>query len=465
MTTLLEFYNDKKDAYAKLRDAARSDFAEASKNLADAQKSYDEALAEYADLDKQAREKRKSLAKALMPADIETLAEELRELLDRSRNANADLLEAKELVAVSESEKARAAARMTQVEKDLEDSAEELAEAFERQVQHDSWNDTVDDGVLSDLRDQAAELADIIETGGVIDPEDPLADEKEIVAEAKARIAGDVPEKLLERALERSARIKALDKGAASLLSDLEDEAGKLWESADGLSGKVEKLWVEFLKAEEAYRDFVLLGQSRYEQALSLLKSVAKSPKLTDAEKNRINDGDLSSDGEAALPLEKACDDARAALDAKTFELELAIAKAKIEDIEADPEDNDDVKDIRAELAPLQTALSTAETNYTEAMQDDLDLWEASVPDHIWANVYSYDQALDLLAVLEDGDPAALKTAMDTAEASLVDALEQLDANIRAADCLEDIVDEWHDRNEYSRNNSRPRLISAIRGD
>ncbi len=465
MTTLLEFFDTNKNTYAALRDDAKADFIEAAENLADAQVDYDALLADFAAMEKQVKEKRQALAVALMPADIEALAEELRVLLDQSRNAKADLLAAEGLVAVLKGDMAQASEQLKRAKENLKEASGELLTAIEGQEKHDSWNDTVADGVLSDLAADAISLLDVIDVGGVIDPEDPLAEEKEIVAAAKTRITGDIPENLLTRALERGQGLKGYDQGAAALLADLENEAGTYWKSMEGTPGNAAKLWVEFLKAEEVYKEFVLQGQSRYNQALALLAVISESTALTDAEKARTTDTDLVSNGEAALAFEKARDDAKAAIDAKEFELELAIVRAMVADISADPEDDTDVQTIRAELEILNTTLSSAEDDYTDDMQDNLDLWEVSIPDHIWANVVSYDQAVALLTTIRDGNPATLATAMNGAESALVETLEEQDAAIRTSDYLEDVISYLREQIEYARNKRQQRLLSTIRGD
>lgn len=465
MTILLEFFDTKKNTYAALRDYSQEDFSAATENLADAQANYDNLLTDFAAMEKQVKEVRQGLAVALMPADIEELAGELRNLLDQSRNARVDLFGEEERVALLKSSMELASDQLQRAKENLKEATVEHLDAIERQENHDSWHDTVGDGVLSDLAADATALLDVINVGGAIDPEDSLADAKGIVDTAKTRVTGDIPGNLLARTLERGQDLKDYDDGAAVLLEDLENEAGSYWESEEGTPGKAVKFWVEFLKVEDAYKKFVLKGQSRYDQALALFSAIGKSPALTDAEETRINDIDLVSDGEAAILLEKALGDAEAAVKAKEFELEFAISKAVIADMSADPEDDTGVQTVRTELETLNTALSSAEDNYTDDMHDDLDLWEASIPDHIWSNAVSYDLGIALLTTLRDGDPASLATVMDNAESALVEALEEQDIAIRTSDYLEDVIDALKDQIEYAGNKRQQRLHSAIRGD
>lgn len=465
MTTLLEWYTNKKNTYVALRDDARSDFGVATVNLDAAQADYDDLVADLAEMEQQIKEKRRSLGSALMPSDIEALAEELRDLLGQFRNARADLLAAEQEVAASKSDKQLAADQLKRHEENLKEINGELVAAIERQAQHESWNDTVADGVLTDLAGKATELLEVISLGGAIDPEDPLAGEKATVAKAKLRITGDFPASLAARALARGQMLREVDAGEAELLADLEQEAGLYWEATEGTDGKVSKLWVAFLQAEESYRELVLQAQTRYAQALALFSSITTSAALTDAEKARITDADLVSDGEAAIALEAVRDTAGAAVVAKQFELELAIAKARIQDLEADPEDDATVQSVRAELSALETTLASAESSYTAAHQDNLDLWEASIPDHIWANLAAYEEAQTLLSGIKDADPAALATAMDTAETDLADGLEQEDLCTRTNNFFEETMAQWDERSEYAANKRKQRLLGAIRGD
>jgi hypothetical protein len=295
--------------------------------------------------------------------------------------------------------------------------------------------------------------------------EDPLAEEKDRIKAAKARVVGDIPEKLLARARERGQQVRTDDSATAGLLVAIEDELGKLRESDEGDSGKTAKLWAEFLRNEDAFKEFVLLVATHYQEALALLKSVVDSSELTDAERARINDTDLVNDGEAALVKEKARDDARAAVSAKGTELELAIAKAYVADINADPEDNAQVQSILTQLAGLNTAQQSAEDDYTAEMREDLDRWEASVPDHIWANLVAYDQAIILLTGIKDGDPNGLATSMDSAESSLTDALSQEDEGLRTNDTLDDLIYRLNERLDFHKATRQKRLLGVVRGD
>jgi hypothetical protein len=465
MTALWEFYTDKKDAYAALCDDARSKFKKAVGKMADAQASYDTQLSDLADMEREAKEKRRSLAAALMSSDIEALAADLRVLLDKARNGRAGLLATEQRVATLKSDKQLAENQLKREEQNLKKANTELLASKERQKQHKSWKDTVTDGVPTALATKADALLQIIETGGAIDPDDLLAKEKEIVTKAKQRVTADIPVSLITRALARGKHLKDTDAGEANLLDGLKKEAGLYRESREGVSGKTAKFWIEFLQAEDAYRELLLQGQSCYDKALALFSSITKSTALTDAEKARITKTDLVNDGEAAAALEKDYDQARAAVDAKEFELEFAIVKARIKNLTENPELDDDVFNIRAELDDLNSTLTLTKNAYTAIHQDNLDLWEASIPDHIWANLVCYDQATTLLAAIKDSDPAALAMAMDNAEAALVTALEEQDLSIRTNNFLEDTLVKLEGQTKYSINMRQQRLLSVIRGD
>ena len=466
MTTLLEFYTNKRDTYVALRDDARLEFGEAAVALAEAQAVYDAKLADLADMEKQVKEKRLGLATALMPADIEALAADLRVLLNKARHGRASLLVAEQQVETSKSDKLLAENQLKREEQNLKKADSELLTAKKRQKQHESWKDPDTDDVLTELSAKADALLQVIETGGAIDPDDPLAKEKEMVTKAKQRVTADIPASLRTRALERGKHLKDIDAGRGSLLDGLKKEAALYRESTGGVSGKAAKFWVEFLQAEDAYRELLLQGQSSYDKALALFSSIAKSAALTDHEKARITNTELVSDGEAAAALEKAYDEARAKVEAKEFDLELAIASARIQDMEANPEDDAAVKDIRTELdTTLKPALAAAEGDYTETQQDNLDLWEASIPDHVWANLVSHDQALELLTTIKVGEPAVLAKAMDKAEKDLVKALEKHDLSIRTNNFLEDTLVKLEGQMKYNLNSRQQRLHSVIRGN
>ena len=140
---------------------------------------------------------------------------------------------------------------------------------------------------------------------------------------------------------------------------------------------------------------------------------------------------------------EKARDDAQDDVSDKQAEIEEALLDAMVADINADPETDPTVITKRAELVPLEAALVSAEGDYDATMRDEMDNLGGAVPDHIWANLVSYDRAELLLIALRDADATALSAAMDAAESSLVTAIEAEDEAARLIDALESGPGIW----------------------
>jgi hypothetical protein len=460
-STLNEFANDLTDTYTDLKDEAQDALAQATQDLAEAQNDYDEVVAEYAELEKAIADKRAAMSKALMPADIELLASELRDLILQLRKKRVELHDAQEALDAAQRDRDLAERQLKRASSTLSEVQADRVLVEAREERHTEWKQKVSDGDLSDLAATATALLD-----AATDP--PAEEDEEAVKNIKTattRIAADIPADLLTRARERTQQTQTSLSDDRGLLDDVEDELGGHREANEGATGLVAKRWIAFERAEAAFQDFVVLSESRYQQALSLLKSVAESTELTPAEEDRITEVTLSGGDEEALTKEQARDQAQADVDAKDIEIELAIVQALIADVDADPEDDATVIAKRAELDTLNTTLTDKESDYSQTMRDNLDLWESAVPDHVWANVVAYDQAIVLLTGIKDGDTSALSAAMDSTELSLVQALEEEDKSERTDDFLEDSIESLTQHFEFIRNDHQQRLLGAVRGD
>ena len=299
----------------------------------------------------------------------------------------------------------------------------------------------------------------------VEDGDDPLAAGKTQMRKATTRIIGDIPAALLNRARARRAQVIAVDNGVAGLRLAVEDGLCDHWEATGGASGMVARRWKQFLRAEAAFKDFVISSQNRYHEALTLLEGIIASPSLTPAQKARLAEADLIAAGQAAIALEESRDEARAAVAAAVNALALATVQAQIADVSADPADDPAVQAAEADLAAKTDALNTAEDHYTQPLRTDLDMWEAAVPDHIWGNLVGYDLALSLLREIQDGDPAALAAAMDNSQAALVAALEAETGSLRLTHYLEGRIALLAGMETSAADTRVHRMRSAIRGD
>lgn len=531
--TLLSFAEERETALQKLKTAAQQALTKSSGDIATIQESLDKVVKESTDLEKKIIAKRKQAAEALMPADMEALAEEIRNLtieLWKKRaelvKAREDLDAAKQAVAASESRFKYLSELVAQVQK-------EITSEKKREADHNKWKEKISDGTMAALSSNADKLIDEItdsdgdddddsgepeddsgdtddtgetgESGGETTGEDteaessdtgggdagegdtagasggessddagsgsdtgdddPLKKEKELIAAAKARIESDIPEKLLAHARHRRAVIKTALNDLENLKKGIENELMTHRQGTEGAAGKSVKLRVEFDRSEAALKSCILHSEPRYQQALTLLETIKKSKVLSDAEKARITDAVMISAGEAAAEKEKKRDVARAAVVAKSVEIELAVATAYIKDITADPENDAQVQALQTALQGLQAALITAETNFTADMRKDLNQWRASVPDHIWSNMLGYDNSVELLTDIKDADPQALSIAMDNAQDALVTALVHEDKAARATHQAASLIQDLADRLKFVQEKQPQKIFSVLYTD
>jgi len=459
-TTLKTFAEESRDRYSDMETAAQSDYSQATGDLAIANDSYATLVTEYAALESDIAAKRAAMAEeSLMPSDIEVLAEELRDLLIDLRAKRAEILEAEENKIWLGHQKDQVEQQLSALTSQVAAAEEGLADAEDRDDQHTSWKQSVSDGDIAAIQARATELLDARSAGS--EPED---EEEAAIWNAKQRVKDDIPEVLLIRARERGEQIQNKFAALNVARDGLEDRIGTQSAADNGAIGLSIQRWIDFERVEAAFMSLVLQSQSHFDQAVALLTSVVQSTELSAAETARISDVSLAVDADAVVN-EKARDDAQDDVSAKQAEIEEALLDAMVADINADPETDATVIAKRAELVPLEAALASAEGDYDATMRSEMDTWEGAVPDHIWANVVSYDRAELLLTALKDADAAALSAAMDAAESSLVAALEAEDEAARLSDALEsglDLAAAW--ASELN-NSYQAQMLSRVRGD
>jgi hypothetical protein len=119
----------------------------------------------------------------------------------------------------------------------------------------------------------------------------------------------------------------------------------------------------------------------------------------------------------------------------------------------------------RAAVATAVTTFKTALTAFAAANKSDLDQWEATIPDPAWGALLDYLGAKAALTELAGVDPAALATAMDTAENDAAAARAAAAVAQRRADYLGDAIALRQQIVDAARAALAARLLSAIRGD
>ncbi|NOY63529.1 MAG: hypothetical protein GXP10_10355 [Gammaproteobacteria bacterium] len=276
-STIKEFTDNKSSAYGAMYTAAQQAFAQAVDDLGAAQTAYDTLVGEYAGLERDIASTRSAMAEALMPADIELLAGNLRDLMVQQRNKYGELFASEAGRAAVQQRRDLAEQSVTLLSESLNAIAQEQEEADARADHHAQWKQSVTDGDLTTLAAQAEALLDEVGLGGG-GGSGADADDKVSIAAAKARVEGDLPADLLTRARERGAQLSAsVTVAEETLFEALEDELAAHLAATEGAAALSEQRWQAFERAEALFRDVVLLSDSRYQQAVSLLQGVENS--------------------------------------------------------------------------------------------------------------------------------------------------------------------------------------------
>lgn len=288
---------------------------------------------------------------------------------------------------------------------------------------------------------------------------------------AAARIAKDFPAALLAiagmRHGTRSGRL-------ASLKAQLQhaEDAQAAGEAADaGLAGAAAGKLIALQRAQAALADPVATATSRYAQALAVLKMLEAievdatgtvPDVLTAAEKAQL--AALAAAGAAAEPTAAALDTDLKAVYAARDALDAQILTQIATDVDALATDPT-VAAKRAAIVAAQNGFATDLATFVGANRNDLDQWEAVVPDAAWKVLLDYETALAALTELAALDLGALATAMTNAENDFTAALAASEVAQRRADARADATGLRGARLASARSAIAARLPSAIRGD
>ena len=367
-TTLIQAGEATEQAYEDLRDEAQDALSKSAEDLRTAQDEHSDLLEDRAGLEKDVADIRTAMLYALMPADVEALADDLRLKQIALRKVRAELLNVKEKVSSLAAALAGAQEQFKEAPRSLAVAQRELADARKRDALHSDWRGAVTAGTPTDLAAEAQAMLDAAAGGPVVVGED---EDVTLLRAAKARtddVDADIPAALRTRARERAEAVEASMSADAGLLSSVEDSLYQHRQATEGVAGASSRLWYAFEQAEHAFGDLVTHAQTRYDEAVSLLSSIEASAELTAAESARIDAVALTGGDEEALTKEKAVGDAKLTVQAKEIEIELAIAQVLIADIDADAEADSTVSDLRAEP---RTAASRARNRRGRAHPGD----------------------------------------------------------------------------------------------
>ncbi len=453
-TNLSDLAEERRDDLVKEKDAARTDLNEAQAPVSDKRKKHDELIRELASIDHSIGDTRRKAAVAHMPSDVEGLAATLRELMIQRRLKRRELLDTGEKLHELEGVRDRAQVHRDCVLARLEVAQREFDIAKQRQGRLKAWEEALKKAPFPNMKTEANKAL----TGPVFKA-------------ARARVKGDIPEKLQKRATQRGTR--ELAKVAACRVAALgaEDLRESHLEKINGPAGKVGKLRTQLSRVEQALGDYVKHSKAKFDLAMGMLAGVASAmPELTDDERGRIADAGLVAAGEAAVTAEKVRDKWRADAESFKSEIETAVMELRAADPDAVVDADEGVAALRKKLADLDVpnadgeSLPKAEEAYN-AVKADLETWEASIPEHIWANLVAFNQAEELLTQLKLADRAMLEAAVPAAEKELVAAMTVEHKVARIDALLKTAVEKRSGRLDFFEKNERCRVLSAVRGD
>lgn len=462
-TTLKEYAENRAQARADIYLSTHADWVAATTAANDAKGLLSNATEALTDAANEIAALRRALAVATTPGEAEALAELLGSALIVHRGAREEHARRVQELAVAVAERDRLTERLKAAE--LEQAEAERADDAEAEdtARRSDQKVLVTGEDFDDLVARAQALLDAVEPAAAAAGEDDS--DGVLIQAARDRVEGDLPEDLRTRARERAAAASAESDEAGDLVDGLVAAVDEQRKSADGLEGAVEELYTTFDEAAAELAGYAQGAPSSVDKALALLTAIVDSEPLSDEERAKVEDADLASAAATALTLEKAVDDALEEVAAAASDVELAIVEALGNDPYASPDDDAGVIAALAELASKGATLSAAEAAFTAEEQANLDAWRVEVPDHIWANLLAYDQALELLDGVANTDRAALGTSLDAAEATLAQALEDADQASLADTLINARLEAASARAEALAKTAGARIAGAARGD
>ncbi len=461
----------------------------------------------------------------LSPADVESLAGEVRTLLIKRRGAQSFINDETRVIGEGEARLSEMGGWLEELNQDVAAAAAGLESATQRHEQHQEWFGKLTEAPLTDLKTAADQMLNAADGPFKL---------------AEARVNGDIPEKLRSRALARMNVVFESEKIGASALSGLDAAYDTKNQEDQKLSGAAEEKLSVYQTAVDALEDLVVNGPSKLQIAESMLNAIVTSEAMTTAQSAQVNALVTAAGVDAHLALEDTRNTKQKALDKARYDLLEAEAKvradepdiddtalhnhanvkAKFEDVfgnaaddgllkelsdaedalgratcqelrdaeleldrlrsvlatatrellqrepDADPEVHPDLSDQRNDVSNQETDLVNRLTGFKNSAWYRIEEMEVAVPESIWVNFKRLQEAkrmLEGLAALP-ADLNDLKSAMETAEDELVGKLEEADDSQRGEDILLDEISLLVKQASWLANQSQSLLFDASRG-
>ncbi|NHN38335.1 hypothetical protein G8764_13585 [Pseudomaricurvus alcaniphilus] len=460
-TALTNYYQQRHTALVAQKQITHTDLQTASGELASARSQHAGLVTSATNLSKAIAGKRAQMSSpALMPAGIEALALELRDLLTQRRHNSAALLAAEQAIATAAAEVEQLTAQLAAQSRAVSAAASALATAQAAATRHANWVSTEVNDVIAALKVEAEALLDVDAGAGTVDPEDNTG----LLSNARIRVNSDIPEVLRNRARARSAVVAANISQQRALVNSLLLQQRDQAQAVAADPGLLARRQAEYQVAEVALKKHALGLDDELNRAVNLLAAIVVSAPLSAAESARISAVALAVDSDA-ITTETELIDAQSAVAAKQLDVQMAITLALVNDVSADPMSDATVQDEQNQLSTLQADLAAAEAAHTPAFAAELDAWEGAIPDAIWVNLHNYDQAIAALNTIVSSDGVALASAFTSAENSLVTALGEVDNHNLLTDLLASNTALAQAQLAYLSGAASSRQLSAARGD
>ncbi|HEX7333267.1 MAG TPA: hypothetical protein VF290_17325 [Pyrinomonadaceae bacterium] len=513
--TVLEYATNRNAAAAQAVTDAQQRLAGAQSDLAQVNADQQAASTELATLEAQAASIRQKLSVIATPADGEALLDALEQTTVRIRATQSAVVKIQGRFSIATANMAQVQTELAAATAQQQQAAAALVAATDANTAREELSNALGNPPLTEVN---------IKAGKALDESDP---DGVAFKEAKERIEGDIPPKLVERAHARREQERKLINDELRNNRDAEDAVLKEGATTGGLAKVAAQAWTAFKRAEDAARNFVGGAESRLVQAKAALVQVGdpdQSP-LTPEQKARITDPDLNADREAAADGEEtlhttvakdladkqllldeailkakadpsaanlqAVTDARGDVDAAQNAFNTAdqawreketLLAAAVDNVEAkqaavaeaiqqavaggnDPETDPGVIQAKDDLATAEDDRKSAEDDYKASPHGTLDLWETAVPDATWLLFDKYEHAVETLNALKTANPATLKNDLKTTEEAYVAA--QLAADKSSGVLAQLTAEQSHRavRQDSAQKTSDARLFSALRGD
>jgi hypothetical protein len=453
---LLQFWQQQLTIYQAEQNAAHSDLAKehaalqaASTKLAADQKSFDKVGADVAAA-------RAKLAATTVPADANALIAKITQMIITQRGLQGTILDDNDKLAEVQASLDSATATLARAGTKVASVQATITAVTADASRRDMYKTAIASAPLATLHDDSTAFKDNSDT----------------VKRAKKRIETNFPSvKLLaietKRHDTRVTWLENLKTDLANSLDALATEQG----SDGGLAGAVAQTLIGFQRAQDALAKYVATAANRFTkakavmaalEAIELDKTGTVPDILTAAEQAQLTA--LTPKGEAAEATADALDTdmnkvftAHEALQTQI----LASITANVDTLSTDH----DIAAKRTDLGAAWTTFNSELSAFAAAGKNDLDQWEAVVPDAAWKVLLDYNDALATLNYLSITDPAALGTALNTAETEYVTALGKANIAQRRIDYFGDAIAIRRERLDSAQAAIAARMLSAVRGD